>query len=125
MPRRRDAVAATISFTRRRDAFAEAYGQRFQWRDFGTDLGEFLSARIVQTPETPLSERGREQARRVGERLAVEGLGVVRELGGRRAQNAQREHQFGVGAQRAERTSWWGKECARDSASSALSLPHP
>jgi probable phosphoglycerate mutase len=33
-------------------------------------------ARIVQVPETPLSERGREQARRLGARLA--GLGIAR-----------------------------------------------
>jgi len=31
-------------------------------------------ARIVQVPETPLSERGRDQARRLGERLADHGI---------------------------------------------------
>lgn len=35
------------------------------------------AARIVQTPETPLSERGREQARRVGERLAAVGIDAI------------------------------------------------
>lgn len=32
------------------------------------------AARIVQTPDIPLSDRGREQARRLGERLASEGI---------------------------------------------------
>jgi probable phosphoglycerate mutase len=34
-------------------------------------------ARIVQVPETPLSERGRDQARRVGARLAEEGIARI------------------------------------------------
>jgi probable phosphoglycerate mutase len=35
------------------------------------------AARVVQTPETPLSERGVEQARRLGARLAGEGVGGI------------------------------------------------
>ena len=35
------------------------------------------AARIVQYPDTPLSERGRDQARRVGERLTGLGIGAV------------------------------------------------
>lgn len=35
------------------------------------------AARIVQTPETPLSARGHEQARRLAARLAVEGVAEI------------------------------------------------
>jgi hypothetical protein len=35
-----------------RDEFAKAYGDRFEWTDFGTDLEEFLSVRITQSGST-------------------------------------------------------------------------
>ena len=31
-----------------REEFAQAYSTHFKWTDFGTDLGEFLSIRILQ-----------------------------------------------------------------------------
>ena len=33
-----------------RDEFAEAFSKDFSWKDFGTNLHEFLSMRIVQSP---------------------------------------------------------------------------
>lgn len=37
----------------------------------------FNAARIVQVPETPLNDRGMEQARRLGQRLASEAVSVI------------------------------------------------
>ena len=34
-----------------RDQFAKAYSERFAWRDYGTEVGEFLSMNINQSKE--------------------------------------------------------------------------
>lgn len=38
---------------------------------------EANAARVVQTPDVPLSERGLDQARKLGRRLAAEGVGAI------------------------------------------------
>ncbi|MGH7895088.1 MAG: histidine phosphatase family protein, partial [Candidatus Binatia bacterium] len=58
----------------------------------------FNAARVVQPPDTPLSERGREQARRLAARLAGSGIRQIRSSDLARARATAQALHAGTGA---------------------------